>query len=92
MTKKLAKLRMLARLEAMTKASSLLGTEAALVSMLGNEGLTNVSYELALKLEWSAEERAVLEKNREDERRHLAWMKEAALHRPWARASAGAQV
>lgn len=72
-------------LKTMTSLGSMLGTEAALVSMMGNEGLTNLTYELALKAEWSDEERAVIEKNRGDERLHLAWIKDALVQRVWHR-------
>lgn len=72
-------------LKAMTQAGSMLGTEGALVTMMGNEGLTNVTYELALKADWAPEEREVIEKNREDERRHLAWLKDALVQRVWHR-------
>lgn len=68
-------------LKTMTSVTSLLGNEAALVSMMGNEGLTNVTYELALKAEWTDEERAVIEKNRADERVHLDWIKATLWHR-----------
>lgn len=72
-------------LKTMTRVGSALGTEAALVSMMGNEGLTNVTYELALKAEWNDEERQVIEKNRGDERLHLNWIKDALLQRIWHR-------
>jgi hypothetical protein len=51
--------------------------------MLGNEELTNLTYESALKLELSAEVRAVVEQNYEDEKRHLAWIKEAISGNFW---------
>lgn len=68
-------------LKAVTAAGSLLGTEPALISMMGNEGLTNVAYDVALRMEWAPEERALIEKNRRDERRHLAWIRDAAMQR-----------
>lgn len=77
-------------LKTMTSMGSTLGTEAALVSMMGNEGLTNLTYELALKAEWNDEERAVIEKNRGDERLHLNWIKDALLQRVWHRKPAEA--
>jgi len=72
-------------LKTATSVTSMLGTEGALVSMMGNEGLTNASYELGLRMDWSAEERALLEKNRKDERIHLAWIKDALVQRIWHR-------
>lgn len=73
---------------AVTAVSSLMGTEAALVAMLGNEEFTNRAYELALAFDWSPEVRGAIQKNREDERRHVTWIREAVRHRPWAEAPA----
>lgn len=70
----------------MTAATSMLGTEAALVAMLGNEEFSNRAYDLVLRLDWSPEVRELIVKNREDERRHLAWIKDAVRHRPWSHA------
>ncbi len=75
-------------LKAATAAGSLLGTQSALISMMGNEGLTNVGYDVALRMQWTAEERAVIEKNRQDERRHLAWLRDTAMHRAQAQGPA----
>ena len=66
-----------------TAASSLMGTHAALAAMLGNEEFTNRAYEYALRFEWSAEVRTLVEKNREDERRHVAWIQDALRDRLW---------
>jgi demethoxyubiquinone hydroxylase (CLK1/Coq7/Cat5 family) len=72
-------------LKTMTQVTSVLGTEAALVAMIGNEELTNRSYDAALAMDWQdAEIRELLERNRADERRHIEWIKRAALDRPWA--------
>jgi rubrerythrin len=67
----------------LTAVSSLMGTEAALVAMLGNEEFTNRAYELALAFDWEPDVRALIQKNREDERRHVTWVREAVRHRPW---------
>lgn len=72
-------------LKTATTVGSMLGTEGALVSMMGNEGLTNLTYELALKAEWNDEERAVIEKNRADEKVHINWIKDALVQRVWHR-------
>ena len=40
-------------LRGFTAVTSMMGTQAALLSMIGNEQLTNLSYETALKLNWS---------------------------------------
>lgn len=77
-------------LKTMTSMTSRLGTEAALVSMMGNEGLTNVTYELALKADWTEEEREIIEKNRADEKVHITWLKDALLARVWHRREAEA--
>lgn len=68
----------------LTAVTSMMGTEAALVAMLGNEEFTNRAYELALSFDWSPEVRGLIEKHREDERRHLTWIREAVRRRPWA--------
>ena len=66
-----------------TAASSMMGTHAALAAMLGNEEFTNRAYEHALRFEWSPEVRTLVEKNREDERRHVAWIQDALRNRLW---------
>lgn len=75
-------------MRSITAVSSMMGTEAALVAMLGNEELTNRAYELALSFEWSPEVRALIQKNREEERRHATWIREAVRRRPWVAESA----
>ncbi|UQA56365.1 DUF2383 domain-containing protein [Polyangium aurulentum] len=59
------------------------GDRGALMAMLGNEELTNMRYEAALEMELPDEVRAVVERNREDERRHLEWIKEAVAGSFW---------
>ena len=66
-----------------TAASSMMGTHAALAAMLGNEEFSNRAYEYALRFEWSAEVRTLVEKNRQDERRHLAWIQDALKDKLW---------
>jgi hypothetical protein len=81
-------------MRSLTAVTSMMGTEAALVAMLGNEEITNRAYELALQFDWSPEVRTLIQKNREDEHRHITWVREALRHRPWAHqgASEGAEV
>lgn len=55
----------------LTDAMSAMGNDGALYAMVGNEHLTNATYESALALISEPEARSVIEKNREDERRHL---------------------
>jgi len=74
-------------LRGFTAITSMMGTEAALMAMMGNEELTNRTYQAALKMDWQAEERALIEKNYGDERRHLEWIKQAVKARPWAHES-----
>lgn len=75
-------------LHGMTAVQSMIGTEGALAAMFGNENLTNATYAIVRKLQWDADDLAVIEKNFADERRHLAWIKMALFKRPWRRAEA----
>ncbi len=75
-------------LRSFTEITSMMGTHAALVAMTANEQLTNRAYESSLKVEWSPAQRALIEKNYSDEKRHLAWIKQAAKEKPWERGAA----
>ncbi|WP_437930100.1 DUF2383 domain-containing protein [Sorangium sp. So ce291] len=68
------------------------GDRSALLSMLGNEELSNHMYEAALKTDLPDEARAVVERNRRDEARHLAWIKEAIAERLWETKEGAAAV
>ncbi|KFA89628.1 MULTISPECIES: ferritin-like domain-containing protein [Archangium] len=81
-----------AAMKGLTAMTSMMGTEAALVAMLGNEEFTNRAYELALSFEWSPEVRALIQKNRRDEERHITWVKDAVRQRPWVVADEGAEA
>jgi rubrerythrin len=72
-----------ALLKGFTAATSTAGVEAALLAMVANEELTNHTYAAALGLPLLPEQRRVVEKNYDDEKRHLAWLKRAARERPW---------
>jgi rubrerythrin len=72
-----------ALLKGFTAAASSAGVEAALLAMLANEELTNHSYHSALEQPFTPEQRRVIEKNYDDEKRHLAWVKRALRERPW---------
>ncbi|MFP2933058.1 ferritin-like domain-containing protein [Pyxidicoccus sp. 3LG] len=74
-----------AAMKGLTAMTSMMGTEAALVAMLGNEEFTNRAYDLALRFDWSPEVRSLIEKHREDERRHVLWVRGAVRTRPWER-------
>jgi demethoxyubiquinone hydroxylase (CLK1/Coq7/Cat5 family) len=77
-------------MKGLTAVTSLMGTEAALVAMLGNEEFTNRAYELALQFDWSPEVRSLIQKNRGDEYRHVTWIRDAVRTRPWLREGAAA--
>lgn len=59
-------------IEGLTKLRSVTGTVGALKAMRMNEQLTNRAYDKALDHALSPIARAVVERNRDDERRHLA--------------------
>jgi rubrerythrin len=60
----------------LASALSSLGPSAALLSLVGNEQFTNATYETALELASDAETIALLERNFQDEQRHLSWLTE----------------
>ncbi len=68
-----------------TMATSMMGNTAALLAMVGNEELTNRTYQAALKTEWTPEERILIESHFADEQRHLQWIMSAAKSRDWDR-------
>lgn len=62
-------------IEGMTAIRAMAGELAALKAMRDNERLTNRKYEAALQFTGLPDDvRAVIAANREDERRHLAWI------------------
>jgi len=63
------------------------GDHSALLAMHGNEELTNRIYRAALDEELPQDVRAPVERNYEDEQRHLAWIKEALDTRAWEKAA-----
>ncbi len=70
-------------LKGLTAVTSMMGDEAALQAMRGNETLTNRTYKAALKVNWSEDVRALIEKNYADEQRHLAFIAESIRNRSW---------
>jgi uncharacterized protein (TIGR02284 family) len=64
------------------------GDRSALFAMRGNEELTNRAYDAARKLTLPGEAAAVVERNYQDEVRHLAWIKDAIVRRLWERKAA----
>lgn len=59
------------------------GNRTALLAMRGNEELTNRTYAAALRQPLPEGVRALIARNYADERRHLAWIKEARTVRSW---------
>lgn len=73
-----------------TAITSIMGNEAALKAMQGNEKLTNRTYEQAMKEGWPEEVRVIIERNFRDEQRHLAFIEESLRLRSFEQP--GAQV
>ncbi len=70
-------------LKGFTAVTSMMGNEAALRAMQGNEKLTNTSYGNALRENWPAPLRDIIERNYQDEQRHLAYIEDALRNRIW---------
>ncbi len=70
-------------IEGFTALRSITGTEGSLKAMKSNEQLTNRQYDDALSLELPDEVREVVERNRDDERRHLAFIEASIDRRVW---------
>jgi uncharacterized protein (TIGR02284 family) len=67
----------------MTAIRSKTGPEGALKAMETNEKLTNDTYAKAVKWDVPQDLKMVLEKNYEDERMHLSFIKDALSRRLW---------
>jgi rubrerythrin len=79
-------------LKGFTSITSRFGNEAALMAMVGNEELTTRTYHAALEMQWSADERELIERHYADEQRHLEWIKQAAKNRQqWSQREVRAQ-
>ncbi len=63
------------------------GDQSALLAMRGNEELSNRLYDAAMSEELTIEARAIVERNYDDERRHLAWLKDALSRKIWEQAA-----
>ena len=70
-------------IEGMTAAEAALGTEWALRAMRTNEKLTNKRYDDALEIDLPPDVMQLIARNRDDERRHLAWIQEALDRHAW---------
>ena len=64
------------------------GDRSALMAMRGNEEITTRRYDAALRANLAAEIRTLVEKNHQDEVRHLNWIKDAIDRRVWERKAA----
>ena len=51
-----------------------LGEDVIVVTLLGNEQLTNLAYDAALSYDWDDETAAMLRRFQKDEERHVAWL------------------
>lgn len=71
-------------IKGMTSLQSMLGDEMALKAMRTNEQLTNRTYQDALDdLQMPEDVRLLVQRNRDDERRHLTWIETALQQRLW---------
>lgn len=71
-------------IEGLTALRASIGTEQSLRAMRANERLTNREYDKAMRMvlpPWIA---TLIERHREDERRHLAYLEDAIARRVWA--------
>ncbi len=51
-----------------------LGDDVIVVTLLGNEQLTNLAYDAALSYDWDDETGGMLRRFQNDEERHVAWL------------------
>jgi rubrerythrin len=73
-------------IEGMTALRSVTGNEGALKAMKTNEGLTNSTYERALSWELPQDIKSIVQRNREDERRHIEFIESCLRDKLWDRA------
>ena len=74
-------------LEGLTVVRSVLGTEGALRAMRTNEEISNKVYDEASQISMPSTIRDVVEQNRDDERRHLAYIQRVIAQISWSRRS-----
>lgn len=70
-------------IEGFTAIRSLTGTKGALEAMKTNERLTNRKYEDAMKWDVPIDLKTLLQRNFEDEKRHLQFIEQALEKRMW---------
>jgi uncharacterized protein (TIGR02284 family) len=66
-----------------TAIRSQTGTIGALKAMEVNENLANRTYKGVLDLDLPADARVVIERNYQDELRHIDWIRQAVIRRSW---------
>jgi len=71
-------------IQGFTALRSVTGTEGALKAMETNEKLTNSTYEKAVTWNIPVEVRQIVQRNLEDERRHLSYIRQAIEKKVWA--------
>lgn len=73
-------------IKGMTALRSMAGDEQALKAMRLNERLTNEKYQEAVEMRDLPDDvRQVVQRNRDDEARHLSWIEQAIDQRVWER-------
>jgi rubrerythrin len=70
-------------IEGYTAIRAAMGIAGALRAMKSNEALTTAAYEAALALELPADVKRMVERHRDDERRHLAYIEAVLEDRVW---------
>ncbi|MEZ4601027.1 MAG: DUF2383 domain-containing protein [Syntrophotaleaceae bacterium] len=70
-------------IEGFTSLRSSTGTKGALKAMQSNEKLTNRKYEEAVKKDFPADIRGIIENNRLEEAKHLRYIEEALSQKMW---------
>ncbi|MDR3607859.1 MAG: DUF2383 domain-containing protein [Oligoflexia bacterium] len=70
-------------IQGITALRSVSGTEGALHAMKTNEELTNRTYDRALQWPLSAAAKIIVQRNRDDERRHLDYINQAIQDQVW---------
>lgn len=70
-------------IQGFTAIRSMMGNEQAIKAMKGNEELTNKKYAEALKLDLPSDVRAVVQANRDDERKHLNYVNRCISSEIW---------
>jgi uncharacterized protein (TIGR02284 family) len=67
----------------LTKVAGLIGTETVLKTMRSNEEVLNKQYANRLTLDFPADVLAVIQRNFNDEKRHLAWVELQLREHSW---------